>query len=80
MDYGKDFDFSRSFFEQFGELRNSVPRMALINATSENSEYANHSYNQKNCYLCFESAYNENCLYGTTLRNSDDCIDCEITE
>src|SRR6185369_870671 len=41
MDYGKDFDFSRPFFEQFSELVDSVPHPALINTKSENCEYSN---------------------------------------
>jgi len=29
MEYGRDFDFSKSFFEQFGELLEEVPLPAL---------------------------------------------------
>ncbi len=28
--YGRDFDFSRPFFEQYAELQKEVPRMALF--------------------------------------------------
>src|SRR5687767_5094196 len=41
--YGKEFDFSRRFFEQFQELFQKVPRISLINKEHENSEYCNFS-------------------------------------
>jgi len=31
LDYGRDFDFSRTFTEQFGELMRDVPRLSIIN-------------------------------------------------
>ncbi|KKS11910.1 MAG: hypothetical protein UU66_C0005G0015 [Parcubacteria group bacterium GW2011_GWB1_41_5] len=45
--YGRDFDFSRPFFEQYKELQLEVPRMALLNKRSINSEYTNHSLDNK---------------------------------
>ena len=51
--YGRDFDFSRPFFEQFAELQHKVPRMALLNKRSVNSEYTNHSGDNKNVFLSF---------------------------
>jgi hypothetical protein len=55
MDYGRDFDFSKSFFEQFEELYKNVPRVCLTNThkTNENSDYVNYIINAKNSYLCF---------------------------
>ena len=35
-DYGRDFDFSRSFFEQYEELRREVPHLAMVNSNSVN--------------------------------------------
>ena len=52
-DYGRDFDFSRPFFDQFQELRLSTPRMSLLNSNGENSEYCNLTTDNKNCYLVF---------------------------
>jgi hypothetical protein len=63
MDYGMDFDFSKSFTENFIELMSGVPRCAIINKNSENSEYTNISANNKNCYMIIESANNEDCYY-----------------
>jgi hypothetical protein len=72
---GQDFDFNRSFFEQFNELRLKSPRMAMNNSRSVNSEYTNQSQSNKNCYLCVSSGENENCLYGYWNEHSVDCVD-----
>ena len=52
LDAGRDFDFGRSFFEQFAELLKDVPRIGLFNVNPTNSEYCQQAYNNKNCYLC----------------------------
>lgn len=75
-EYGKDFDFSRPFFEQFSELQKEVPRMALLSKNSVNSEYTNHSGDNKNAYISFACFGNENILYSTWVMNSRDCMDC----
>ena len=41
IDYGRDFDFSRSFFEQFLELSVEVPHAATEVNMIENSDYSN---------------------------------------
>ena len=74
-DYGRDFDFSRTFFEQFQELFLQVPKINLMqDGTSENCEYTNYGAQSKNCYLssCFKC---ENVYYSTGLL-SRDCSDC----
>ena len=79
LDYWRDFDFNKSFFEQFNELMKEVPRISVLNWVSENSDYTNHCYNNKNCYLIFDGSYNENGLYATTLHYSTNCTDCDIS-
>jgi len=74
--YGRDFDFSRPFFEQFSELQHEVPRMALLNKNSVNSEYTNHSGDNRNIYLSFCIWNSENILYSTWTMKSRDCMDC----
>lgn len=75
--YGRDFDFTRPFFEQFAELQHEAPRMALLNKNSTNSEYTNHSANNKNVYLSFVAMDSENIMYSNwTMGNSRDCMDC----
>ena len=38
-DYGRDFDFSRPFFEQYKELFDQVPQLATILINSENCDF-----------------------------------------
>lgn len=75
--YGREYDFSRSFFEQFAELLRAVPVPALHTeyATMENSEYCNAAAGLKNCYLCFKSDYSENCAYTNIMSKVKDCLD-----
>jgi hypothetical protein len=79
-DYGQDIDFSRSFFEQFKELQNKVPRLALLNKNNINSDYSNHSNNSKDVYMCATAFDSENVLYSTNvipLKNSLDVYRAE---
>ena len=75
LDYGRDFDFSRPFFEQLDELKNEVPHLALHNVSNENCEYINLSGYNRNCYLIHAGEYNEDCLYGTSVIKSQNCLD-----
>ena len=75
-DYGMEYDFNKSFFEQMADLQNVVPRPALNEAENVGSDYCNFTSHQKNCYLMFGSWFNENCGYGQTVLESKDCWDC----
>ncbi|MDD3793948.1 MAG: hypothetical protein PHI37_03990 [Candidatus Gracilibacteria bacterium] len=75
MDYGRDFDFSRSFFEQFEELMKEVPKMSLSVEKQENSEYSNYAGWNKDCYLIFLGANNQNCYYCNGIWDSKNTID-----
>lgn len=77
LDYGKKIDFDRSFFDQFAQLNSLVPKQALSRHTDVNSEYSNNCANVKDCYLCFNGLFNENCLYCQIWDYSKYCIDCE---
>jgi len=74
--YGRDYDFSRQFFEQFKELYDKVPRVNFMNSASENSDYCNYAFRNKNSYLIFGSHYNEDCQYGNYIWKDTNCIDC----
>ncbi len=76
MDYGRDFDFTRPFFEQFFELRNQVPRLALIQQKPmENSDYCNAASLNKNCYLVFSTNRCEDCYYGSWVNQCRNVVD-----
>ncbi len=74
LEFGQDYDSSRSFFEQFQELQLKVPYMNLVvgYTTLVNSEYVNYVGYLKNCYLIYNSDLGENILYSSmTVRNKD---------
>ncbi|MFA6992036.1 MAG: hypothetical protein WC269_02000, partial [Candidatus Gracilibacteria bacterium] len=76
LDYGRDFDFKRPFFEQFKELQLEVPRMNLDIVNCENSEYCNYCGDDKNCYLDIAGEANEDCFYNLFVKYSKNLIDC----
>lgn len=63
LSYGRDFDFSRPFFEQFYDLLKAVPKSCLLNFIVDNSEYCNYTNESRNCHLCYGAGYMEDCLY-----------------
>ncbi len=73
--YGRDFDFSRTFTEQFRELSAEVPHNALFTTNAENSTYTNHTLNVKDCYLLFGGGNAQDCLYGKYIVDSHDVLD-----
>ena len=76
FDFGRDFHFNRSFFEQFLDLMKVVPhRNLFITGENENSEYINCAGNSKNCYFLSASGRNEGCMFGNGLSKSVDCMD-----
>ncbi len=75
LDYGREFDFNRPFFEQFKEHRFTVPRITLTNHRSVNSEYTNQAADNKNSYICVACGYCEYCLYSNWLQSCRECMD-----
>ena len=78
LEYGREFDFSRSFFEQFAELQAVVPRMGLNNIAAENSRYANYALRNKDCYLVYTADENEKCYYCRFADRNYQCMDCDF--
>jgi hypothetical protein len=75
--YAQDYDFSRPFFEQFLELQNKVPRMALVKqGKSINSDYCHRINDPKNCYMVFRATRPEECMYSYVLLDTRECVDC----
>ena len=75
MDYGRDFDFSKTFTENFRELLHNVPLPSQFNTNWENSDYCNHVGDMKNCYLCSASRGCEDTMYGSKVFTVKDSID-----
>lgn len=75
-DYGNDFDFSRSFFEQIKELKGKTPALALNSqGTNINSEYIHYAGSCKNCYLIMHADFCEDCMYGYGFKKTTSCVD-----
>ena len=74
--YGREFDFSRPFFDQLAELMKEVPRINLMNTNHENSEYCNYAIRNKNSYLLFTSGENEDGLYSNRCFQNETICDC----
>lgn len=82
MQYGIDYDFSKPFFTQYHELLSKVPVRArfALPGTLTGSDYANLVSYLKNCYLIFNSDYDEYCMYGSEIEQSKECIDCTMID
>ena len=75
MDYGRDYDFSRPFFEQFDGLYRKVPKKARNVVNLINSDYSANIANAKNCYLCFNLDFAEDSAYLVNAYHSKNCFD-----
>ena len=84
LECGREMDFSRPFFEQFGELLLAAPKISMINREHQNSEYSNFALCSKDSYLLFTSGECENDYYSNrSIRSKNFCdcsnaIDCEL--
>ena len=77
LDYWKDFDFEKGFFEQFSELIKNVPfQNSFVTLDSENSNYGNHIWKVKDCYLVSACWNSEKCFYSSKIVSSNFVIDC----
>jgi len=78
LEYAKNYDFSRPFFEQFAELLREIPFPPLDNSEPgriTNGKYTNDCWDIKNCYLAVTAGYSEDCYYVYTILNSKNIFD-----
>ncbi len=73
--YGRGYDFTKPFFEQFQKLLYEVPWPARSIWRLVHSDYSNNASKLKNCYLCFDCDESEDCLYGVAFRYSKGSMD-----
>ena len=79
--FGRDYDYNRSFLDQFGELMKAVPvKATMISSSSKlgpniRSDYINFAGGNKDCYLIFNGGGNENLLYSRGVSFSRDSLD-----
>lgn len=63
LDYGRDYDFSKPFFQQFHELLFAVPHVATLTTNMIDCDYSNMENDSKSCYLTFGGILNEYCAF-----------------
>ena len=80
MDYGRDYDFNKTFFEQWKEFRDKFPLQSLMNSKAVNSEYCNIAEESKDSYLCSASWKIENTYYSNAVNRTNNCIDLQIVQ
>lgn len=78
-DYGREYDPSRSFLEQFDDLQKSVPKVGLVYVRSPGSEYTNISADNKNCYMIVESSNNEDSTHCFWIQECRDVVDTSFS-
>lgn len=76
-DHGRDYDFSRPFFEQLKELFWSVPHLAIWQRNVINSDFSNMVGESKNVYLSASVVMeSENVFYSKAIDKSFNIFDC----
>lgn len=73
--YGRDYDFSRTFFEQIMELFKKVPVNGPHTEDNINCEYIVCSGWCKNCYLVCNTSGSEDSAYGNAMDYCKNCFD-----
>jgi len=72
---GREYDFSKPFFQQFKELFQRAPLPNLANSNTRNSDYGNHNADMKDCYLTYASFRNEDSSYCSGIVDCKNCVD-----
>ncbi len=76
MQYGREFDFTKSFSQQWGALFDAIPKLGLFQLPGEvNSAYTQDNTGVKNCYMTFDGEGGEDSYYGETFIKIKDCCD-----
>lgn len=74
--YAQNYDFSKTFFEQWKELFYKTPQQSLWQESSENSTYSNYVYQVKNVYLGFSVLKDsEDIYYSSNINTSKQIVD-----
>ena len=76
LQYGRDYDPERPFFEQFSQLLHDIPLPSLRVEMSENCAYNNDMRDCRNCYLCARTHLSQDLLYCYRGNKSSDSVDC----
>ncbi|MEY4731356.1 MAG: hypothetical protein RL681_302, partial [Candidatus Parcubacteria bacterium] len=80
LSFGQDFTAEIPLFEQLRTLQKRVPLLCVFNVSQRDSEYASHSYDNKDCYLVSGSGWNEHVAYANRAMHSKDSYDLYIAD
>src|SRR3989344_7254469 len=75
LSYGREYDFSKSFFEQWKDLRDHIPLQSLSNIHATNSDYCNVAEVSKDSYMCSGCWKIEKTLYSNRISEVKDSSD-----
>ncbi len=75
LQYGRDIDEHKTFFEQIYELAQAVPRVPRSTESNVRSDFTANIGWSKDCYLVFNCSGAENCAYGNQVDFSRDCFE-----
>jgi hypothetical protein len=76
LEFGRNYDFNKSFFDQFYELSLEVPHQSLFrDPKSIDCDYVVSGVSSKNCYYVATPYFSENVYYSRLPTRSVDCID-----
>jgi len=76
MEYKKDYNFKKPFFEQIRELTKKVPYPSRVITDTINCDYCNNVNGIKNGYLLESATNSEDCAYSYRVHSSRDSYDC----
>ncbi len=76
IDYGKDFDSKKTFFEQFKGLDLTVPKLSIGIQNCENCDFTTDIWDSKDCYMSFRTHYCDNIIHSYRPNRSSNCVDC----
>ena len=77
LDYGRNFDFSKRFSDQYQDLLFDVPRIDKLVMNSVNCNYNNIMWNCKDCYMCSTTFQSESCIYSYRCVESKNNVDVD---
>ena len=75
LEYGRQYDPSKSFFPQFQLLRDAVPYAARLLTKCENSDYCSNVNEVKDCYFVFNTYVGESSMYCDYIWWGTNCLD-----
>ncbi len=78
ISYRRKYDFSKPFFQQWKELRDSIPMQALSNSNAKNSDYCNVAEDSKDSYMSSGSWKIDKTFYSNRITETKECSDLYV--